>query len=238
MKNLFPAILVSLAITSQLIIAQTKPQQIEDLTDSSRALQFQIGSNFSLSSFQGSVISYKHHFSRDKALRIGLSVYVDGTKSDGSSEMFTVDRDSLVTGSQNAAKRKENSIQLNTQFIWYLNPGEKLLIYGGAGPFLTYGYGKVNTENKSNDPFIKDKSLNEQKSSTWSPGVKGEIGVEWFAAQNISLLAEYGLMASYSWTETEITSTYPLYVQKSNNKLEGWNVRNDTVKFGVTLYFQ
>jgi hypothetical protein len=41
------------------------------LTENSKALQFQIGSNFTLTSFQGAALSYKHHLKPLRAIRVG-----------------------------------------------------------------------------------------------------------------------------------------------------------------------
>jgi hypothetical protein len=45
-----------------------------DSLDGKFSLQFQINENFSLSDFQGTVISGKYHFSKRDAVRLGLEI--------------------------------------------------------------------------------------------------------------------------------------------------------------------
>lgn len=49
------------------------------------ALQFQINNNFSVSSFQGSTLSAKRHFSNKKAMRFGVSLSGSISEQDQSS---------------------------------------------------------------------------------------------------------------------------------------------------------
>lgn len=241
MKNYLAVIVLFLAITSQSGFAQTKASSVEDLSDSSRALQFQITDNFSLSSFQGSVFSYMHHFTKDKALRIGLSVSLGGNNSDQSEDYFSYDRNSLVNNKKNKSNKNSNSLQLSTQYIWYFNPGAKLLLFSGAGPFLRYDHSYEKNEDYYPQPNsnLVPKNITENKSTQWTPGVSGIVGVEWFASKAISLSAEYGLQLSYYWNDSEIIHKDQSNInQKIENKSKGWNLAGNSVKFGLSLYFQ
>lgn len=243
MKISLFAIVLFIAFTAQQMNAQTQTSSPENLSDSSRALQFQIANNFQLTSFQGTVFSYMHHINKEAALRFGLSISVGGTNSDNTHDGFSTIGDSLFQRSLGNSDTKNHSFQLSAQLIRYFNPGGKLLLYGGAGPFLLYDYSytksesveKISYQGLLNPPRT---TSTESKNRGWSPGIMGVFGVEWFAAQGISLMAEYGLQASYKWGKSESKSVAYSDITTSNSKQEGWNLGASRVKFGLSLYFQ
>lgn len=239
MKHSLFAIALFIAFTTQLLNAQTQTPSSENLSDSSKALQFQIGSNFSLYSFQGTVFSYKHHLTRKTALRIGLSISVGGSNNDNSTDNFYAPSDSLLNGSKKSGNADSRRIDLTTQYVWYFNPASKLLLYGGAGPFLTHEYSFEKTENILTIPGNPlSKSLTETKGTWWTPGIAGIIGVEWFASKAISFMAEYGIQATYTWSNSEIKNTSPYSVLNTTASSKGWGLRGTPVKLGLSLYFQ
>ncbi|HEX2869348.1 MAG TPA: hypothetical protein VHO03_20055 [Ignavibacteriales bacterium] len=244
MKNSLIAVVLFVAFTSLQLNAQTQTSSSENLSDSSKALQFQIASNFTLTSFQGTVFSYKHHLSRNTALRIGLSIGLGGQNRDGETTGFYVERDSVFPVSNNGTDRTGASIQLTAQHIWYFNPASKVLLFGGAGPLAGYDYNYEKTESilgsAGSSPMI---SNNETKSKQWSFGISGVMGVEWFVSKGISLSAEYGLQANYYWWDSEGTGTYTNssfdhITQKANTSVKGWNLSGNYAKLGLSLYFQ
>ncbi|HEX2960563.1 MAG TPA: hypothetical protein VHO43_02160 [Ignavibacteriales bacterium] len=241
MKTYFSAIVLFFVIT-QCGYAQAKASPAEDLSDSSRALQFQIANNFQLTSFQGTVFSYKHHINKEAALRFGLSISFGGSNSDNTTDGFSIPADSLFQHNLGNIDNKNRSFQLSAQLIRYFNPGAKLLLYGGAGPFLLYDYtyaksesvDKINYQGPTNAPL---KTSSENKGSRWSPGIMGVLGVEWFAAKGISLTAEYGMQVSYTWGKTESKSVGYSSINSLTSKQDGWNLGASSVKFGLSLYF-
>lgn len=243
MKISLFAIVLFLAFTGWQLNAQTQTLSSENLSDSSRALQFQIGSDFSLSSFQGSVFSYMQHINKEAALRFGLSVSVGGFNADNSMNDFSIIGDSLYERSLENADKKSSSFQVNAQLIRYFNPGGKLLLYGGAGPFLRYEYSTEKREITSKVPYTTPtnslvKSKSELKYSLWTPGIMGVLGVEWFASKGISFMAEYGLQAAYTWSKGENTTKSDISIRTTSSKQNGWGLYGNSVKFGLSLYFQ
>jgi hypothetical protein len=70
------SILLTLVFFSQMNspgVAQNQEAN-HSLERSTWSLQFQISNNFTLSSFQGSVISAKYHFSKQRAFRFGSAI--------------------------------------------------------------------------------------------------------------------------------------------------------------------
>jgi hypothetical protein len=53
-----------------------------DSLDGKYALQFQISENFTLSDFQGAILSGKYHLGKRSAIRLGLSINFDDSDSD------------------------------------------------------------------------------------------------------------------------------------------------------------
>ncbi|MGE5680733.1 MAG: outer membrane beta-barrel protein [Bacillota bacterium] len=247
MKNAVIVLFLSIVFFNQSIFSQSAQTGTEGVSDSSRALQFQIGSNFTLSSFQGATISSKHHFTKEKALRLGLSIATGSSDQDQ-----TADRslgDSLVNISTGKTTNTSYSIQLSAQYVYYFNPKDKVLIYTGAGPSIGYDYMKRSSDLDGKSPGsypVQSVSRGEEKTTSWSPGISGVVGVEWFAAKNISFLAEYGLVCRYFWSNYELKNfsqtVYPTSqpYMENNSKTEssGWSIANSGVKFGLTVYFQ
>lgn len=243
MKTCLSAIVLFLAMITQGSYAQVKASSAEDLSDSSRALQFQITNNFQLTSFQGTVFSYKQHINKEAALRFGLSISVGGSNTDNTLKGISVLNDSLIQNTLGNNDTKNNSVQLSAQLIRYFNPGAKLLLYGGAGPFLIYEHSFSKTEQLENITYLGPvnparKSSTESKTDRWSPGIAGVLGVEWFAAKGISFTAEYGMQVSYTWGKNESKSVAYSNINTANSKQEGWNLGANSVKFGLSLYFQ
>lgn len=221
--------------------AQTDNPERQYLSDSSSALQFQIGSNFTLSSFQGSTISYKYHLSRTSALRGGLSLDLSsGDREDGTDNFAN---DTIYSISNGNTDSKSFRIQIRMQYIYYFNPGSKFLLYTGAGPL--FGYEKTNYKNETitNVPgFAPAMSIADQKRSSSYAGISGLLGVEWFASSGISLSAEYGLDIRYIWDKENQEQkrsqiSYPNYRTVSSSKLTGWQIYGNSVKFGLSVYF-
>lgn len=221
--------------------AQTDHSEGQYLSDSSRALQFQIGSNFTLNSFQGSTISFKYHLSRTSAFRAGLSIDLSSTDGEGNSGSFISDTVSSIAD-QNS-DMSSYMVQFRTQYIYNINPGSKFLLYTGAGPL--FGYDKSQGKSETEYQYPRQapiKSISDQKRTMGYAGISGLMGVEWFASSGISLSAEYGLDIRYFWTKQEQTQqNLQINSSKVRNttsiKSTGWEIYGNFVKFGLTVYF-
>jgi hypothetical protein len=197
------------------------------------ALQFQINNNFSLSSFQGSTLSAKRHFSDKKAVRFGVSL--SGSFSDQ-------DQISGAPGTVGPkAELDENSqgIGINTQFVIYPSPDKSVNFFFGAGPVLQFSRSSQTSTSSNNSLTTRNKI----KFTAWSRGITGILGVEWFAIRNISFIAEYGSTLGYNSTsQTDTveqktdTSGYIVTNELKRNS-KGLQLGPGLVKFGVSVYF-
>lgn len=136
------------------------------------AIQFAIGSNFTLKNFEDASLSIKKQLSDKTALRLSF------------------------TGMYNKRERSINetvnmtrSFGCNVIFVYYLNPTEDFIIYLNSGPEYSYAY---NSE-KGTGFFNRNK--------LWSFGLTAGLGSEYFVFEELSLFAEYSYLFSYGKQE-------------------------------------
>ena len=83
-------LIVSFFINSTFIsISSSQNVSYLDSLDGKFALQFRITDNFSLSNFQGTILSGKYHFSKRDAIRLGISLSL--SSSDSETELNRLD---------------------------------------------------------------------------------------------------------------------------------------------------
>lgn len=223
MKKMINATSFLLLIVLTISFSQVHAQEndkVHSSEEGSRALQFQINSNFTLSSFSGSFFSYKRHISENRAHRISLSL-----------------QNSLQNSSIPDSPNEEETSLLNnnisTSFTWmnYLNPDNDIKFYYGYGPGLHFGY-QTSEEDGINNTITRT-NLN------WGISGHGYSGVEWFFHPSISLHAEYraSIRADFrtreNSTENKQTGTENSFKSKENTFSLGGN----GVRFGLSVYF-
>ena len=208
------------------------------------ALQFQVGNNFTLNSFQGSIISLKKTLSEKSALRIGVSF---GTGVSANNQTMT-----RVPPDSNQDKRNyDNTIfdfNILSQYIKYLPLEDHVAGYYGIGPIVGYSFNK----NKTKYEYLS--AYNSYTSSgtittttkTWNIGANAVFGVEWFVRKNMSMSAEYAASLIYSkskWVQKDEYSYSDNYSMGSNGyktqgDSHGINLRANRVLFGLSVYFE
>ncbi len=194
------------------------------------ALQFQINNNFSLSSFQGSTLSAKRHFSNKKAIRFGASLSGSISEQDQSS----------IT--ENEIKSDENGqgILVNTQYAIFPSPEKSANLFFGAGPFAQFS--RSNRISTTSSIFLTSTRV-KTKATTWAAGISGVLGVEWFATRTISLLAEYNSTFGYNSlsesdkTEQKTSTSRYVVVNENKRNIKGLQLGSGFVKFGLSVYF-
>jgi opacity protein-like surface antigen len=225
-------LLSSLLVCSTLVLAQP-------LTDSSKALQFQIGNNFNLSSFQGSALSYKFHFQPEFALRIGIGLAGDDTGITDDRSLFG--GDTLTSSSNQSDNRSGVNIEINAQSIWYANTSSEILFFYGGGPLVAYAR-RHQVDHDVTSPVVVPQAttISDRTSITWVVGLTGVAGVEWFVSQSLSLHAEYIVSGRYSWTSEETIATQSPSANRSttDRSYSVWQLSGNGVRFGVSAYFQ
>jgi len=198
------------------------------------ALQFQITNNFTLSSFDGSVLSAKYHLSKTRALRLGLGV--DLVLVDSDDRVVDTRADTLSAEFSEEADSDRWGFELNLQYLFYPIPDGNIHLFFGAGPLL--GYDRVDSEiTRSSIDSFSELLTATNKTSSWSVGVSSVLGVEWFAAKQISILAEYGLSLRYQWIESSRMNVANDRTLTHDEERDTFTVNASAVRFGLSVYF-
>ncbi len=224
-RSYFSNLLILLSV-SQLFITTGFSQNTSylDSLDGKFALQFQIKDNFQLTSFQGSVLSGKYHFSSRDAVRLGLEIFF--SDSDAETEVSNLDTNTV---DQFVEDSNRFGFIINSQYIHYIRGTDDISLFGGVGPFFQH-YKSTSTKEIVQDEI--EKTI-ESETSNFSTGIDFIAGVEWWFYKFMSLSAEYGLKFSYSSANSEF----------NDDSLEGesertsFNISGSHINFGVTVYF-
>jgi hypothetical protein len=70
-----------------------------------------------------------------------------------------------------------------------------------------------------------------------SGGIRGALGVEWFVASGVSLLAEYGTTLQYEYSKYEQLREQGGATDRREQISRELRVLADAVKLGVSVYF-
>jgi hypothetical protein len=168
--------------------AQSSQPADTSLSANSRAIEFQIGPNFSLNTFDGSTFSYKMFLSEKQAIRFGVSLNLQMNKN-------------IAELSSN--KTTNYTASLNTYYLWYLAPKDLIHFYYGTGPVIGYNYSKSHHSDNSAPSEAYYENIQESIPKGFSAGIGGVCGVEVFVTKAISLSAEYNATALYSHGSSE-----------------------------------
>jgi hypothetical protein len=203
------------------------------LQEGTWALQFTIDRDFQLSSFQGATISLKKHRSDGSAWRLGLGL------------ALAFDRFEEFSLSKSIGKRDtdENSQAINIiiQKIVYLDPDASINFFYGYGPKASYSHSNSKRTDTTPPPSIAS-SKREIALHSFSAGISGVVGVEWFATESISILAEYGTILAYSTSKRTSTSrstseSGTTNISTTDKVSNGFSLSADAVKFSLSAYF-
>jgi hypothetical protein len=195
-----------------------------DSLDGKFALQFQITDNFTLSSFQGTVISGKYHFSKRDAIRLGLEIIL----GDSESETIVNNLDTN-TVDQSVEDTNNFGFTINSQYIHYIRGTDDISLFGGIGPYFRYYKSTRNRE------LIVDeiKTLSESENENYSIGLDLLVGVEWWFHKYMSLSAEYGLKFFYLFSKSNFKDDF----REAESEQKSYNISGNHINFGITVYF-
>lgn len=195
-----------------------------DSLDGKFALQFQITDNFTLSDFQGTILSGKYHFSKRDAIRLGVMLeFADSELESEVSRLDTIDTDE--------SKEDLSSIgfTINAQYIRYLTITNDIALFCGAGPF-------INFFDRTAERIINYEGNEVVRKSTrnaYTFGLDMLLGAEWWFHKQMSLSAEYGLKFSYRSSEDNFSDD----VTEAKATINSFFVTDNNIKFGITVYF-
>jgi len=195
-----------------------------DSLDGKFALQFQINENFSLSDFQGTVISGKYHFSKRDAIRLGLEINFGNSDS----ETIVNNLDTNIVD-QSVEDTNNFGFTINSQYIHYIRGTDNISLFGGIGPYFRYYKSTRNRE------LVVDEIENtiESEIENYGIGLDILVGVEWWFHKYMSLSAEYGLKFSYLSSKSNFKDDY----RESGSEQKAYNISGNHINFGITVYF-
>ncbi len=219
------AILIAVSMSvSNVAFAQDGNAQ-NSLVDGKSALLFEIIGDFDLTSFEGANISFKHHYTDNRAYRIGLGVAVshENRDEDGSGSRWT------------ETEVSRESITLTALKLYYNDLNKRASFYWGLGPRIGYSHDKDNYDT----PAWEDDYSRRYTYDRANAGILGVVGVEWFLARELSLLAQYGTTLDYNWSrnEYEERDSEPDYSNFRNQESSIVKLQADAVRFGLSLYW-
>ncbi len=193
------------------------------------SLLFQVDQNFRLTSFEGMTISCKRHYSPISAVRLGLSISANNTDQESKSiPSAEVPTRSTLHG------RSYYSVSAEFLKLGYPLRNSAVNLYYGFGPDVSYRFQR--SEDELGEGFPEDqiglKRFNESR--IWSVGLAGILGVEWFPAKHIGLMAEYGMLAYYQ-NESNENSNYE--GSKNISDEDSFVLSNRAVKLSLAVYF-
>ena len=215
------------------------------------ALEFGIGYNFSLTSFQGSALSIKRQLNSHEAIQLGIGGSLSDQSTSGSTQYNL--GDTLTYGYSQTGASNGGSIQVNLQYVYYPNPDADVIFYFGAGPTIGYSRSKSNINSTPALPvpadstvYIDYPSSPNQNSTSWNAGVSAMAGVECFVWKYVSIHAQYGLNLTYG--ESNYTSGYAYEILRngklvprtssSHGSSHTWQFYPASVMFGLSVYFR
>ena len=247
-------LLSSLAIF--LCLAQPIQAQMEarnGFEEGFKAIQFGIGNNFRLTTFDGSSLSLMKYTSDSEATFFRFSFNTQYRKiKDEADQSLTRPEDETQTSENELSHNSfDNSFSLTMGKQNYIKTESDVL------PFITkkvFIGTTISTDNRSdsNDNNEGNTSINssmlDRKDISFRPflGLGMGIGVDYFIAKNINLNAQTGLQFQYlldynsSDQDIELTNTLDLVTYRNSSgkrTTHTFNLQSTGVLFGISAFF-
>ena len=195
-----------------------------------QAMQFRIGSSFSLSSFDGATLAYQRFLGRDVAWRLSLGVDLRYERTEHSEKHagdYSVDEsfDYPVWG---------HGVSVSSEWLAYR--GDQVSLFFGGGPRVSY----TSYRDEDFDFYSGTWRRARHSGDTYSVGLQGCIGIQWAATDWLALHAEYSARCMYSHEVQE-------YLRQETGDDEEHRVESTVrnvffldsrgVRFGLSAYF-
>lgn len=204
------------------------------------AVQFQLTQNFTLAPFQGALLSLKRHWSPATAIRMGL----DGTLSvvEQQDETRRSTADTTVSHGKRQVDDRRHQMGVIVQYVQYRSPRASVSLFWGTGPLMRWGRTSVETTDGDTVGTASSTRRATSTNRTWSAGVSGVLGTEWWVTPRLSVLAEYGIAVEYESGRTKSTAQQQLGASPASTvEAEGarrsFRITPLMVKAGVSVSF-
>ena len=196
-------------------------------------LQFRIERNFAFAGFQNAGLSLQRGLCDHTALRLGVGASVNNTTTRVLSQSF---RGSITDYQFADLDVRLRSYGLDVQWIRYAQPGGKIRPYWGVGPSGAYGRSHDSSTQVSGGGVNRADAIT---STVWSAGGTAVGGGEWWPAEKVAFIFEYGMSLQYNEREQKQRSSMPpISDYRETRRLDkSWDFELASVRFGVGMHF-
>ncbi len=202
------------------------------------AIQFGIGSKFSLRPFSEATIALQRDVSEKSALRLGLEYSSRLDWIDGESSIFFY-QDTAIT--RYDLDYSVNRLSLSMAYLRRSSGNADFRAVYGAGPFVRFRLrdnSYADSQNRIGSTISRSQSRRDFW-NIWNIGTNAFVGVEWRVFSRASFYAECMASFDYSWNrseyETVFSSSYleSEYSQKANGN--SFMIRSGPVSLGISI---
>ncbi|MBC8450787.1 MAG: hypothetical protein ISS31_09155 [Kiritimatiellae bacterium] len=203
-----------------------------------QAIQFRMGSYFTLNSFDGGMLAYQRFVARDVAWRVSLGIDLRYDNVEQSEEHAGDGNNHNIDESLDYSDWG-HEISISSEWLKYR--GDRVSVFFGGGPRVSYSASRDDGFDFSTGSG--DWRLYRTNSKTYRAGLVGCLGVQWAATDWLALHAEYRVLCSYShrvndreWLETNEENEEYDYDREST-VTDGFLLDSLGVRFGLSAYF-
>jgi hypothetical protein len=197
--------------------------------------QFELGTYINSGKFETFLISFKRHFSKCTALRLGFGY--DNISNDGTVGVMS---NGIAFSHPTVTKAETFSGVLS--FLYYMNPQKPVNVFIGAGPIYKYHYQKTSNYSASFGYSNAYANFYDNSEKNWSAGLNGVFGVEWFPFSCISFVAEYNANVMYgkstaTWSNSFYVPNEPVSISQDSSDGNTVTISFNIVRLGISAYF-
>jgi hypothetical protein len=199
-----------------------------------QAVQFSVGGNFSISEFQGALVSYQRFVRDRRAVRIACGLRLDLDDSEMDVEFEGIDASDSVELS-----RWSHEGTVRIQMLFYRGSGPVYLYYGG-GPVVSYLDYLTEDMVFSADGSDLEYRYFGYEGSEWGLGLDGVLGIHWPINETFALHAEYGATAEYKLresSETYFRSDAQNAAERIERRTKSPEFSSNGVLVGLSVFF-
>ena len=231
----FNLIVIVLSLIPLTLYSQEQGSEKNSLVAGAWAAQFQIQNNFTLGQFQGYGLAFKHHYTRNSAVRLAWGFNLNSNNSDNLNQ--TLPADTI----RNTSSGDNNGFNFSMKafYLYYMNPDGEVNLFLGGGPIVNVSHNKNETDQENVYGSRSNLSHIINESNGWGFGLGATLGVEWFATHAISLHTEYfyALQYNHSKNTTDQLISGQSTSQHSELTQSGFSTSVGGVSFGLSAYF-
>jgi len=196
------------------------------------SMQFEIGPDFQLQSFEGAGLAVTKNTSHSKAWQFGVDFSGDLLDSDQSRTTTTDSSFFVLPGPSPSSDRA--AFAFNVLRLVRYQSDRRIGLQLGFGPTIRLSRFNIDSGTSSSGVEI------ETRNSSSSYGLIGRLGVEVFVARALSLHAHYGAFAGYVQQTETTRASGPTPIGPRTDVVErqqrDWVLSSQGVTLGISVY--